>query len=95
MRETHAGICLDCRRNPETSMYRAVSARHAAESRQRALHDVCTTCARDSERPPCEAMDCPVLYTRLRNDAEVEHTRHVQAQLEEHLEHADSDPWTW
>ncbi|WFD30343.1 DNA-directed DNA polymerase [Malassezia sp. CBS 17886] len=64
-------LCLDCMQNPETSTYDAVVPLHAEEARQRAIHAICTSCAGEGplERPPCVSLDCPLRYSRARNDA--------------------------
>lgn len=90
-------FCIDCLRNPETSMQRITSAQHAAETQQLGLHHICTTCAQEMERPPCEAIDCAVLYKRISNDRLVQHLHALPGDLERDLEQTrpGSDAWTW
>ena len=93
-------ICVDCLRNPETSMYRATCALYAAEARQLGLYSMCTTCAHTKEQPPCKAYDCALLYARAEQERRIRVLSTLPARLEKAWladpdELPQSDAWTW
>lgn len=93
-------ICADCLHNPETSMYRATCALHAAEARQFGLYSMCTTCAHTQEPPPCKAYDCALLYARAEQERRIRVLSTLPARLEKAwIDDPDvlpqSDAWTW
>lgn len=90
-------ICVDCQRNPETSLYRLGTALSAAEMRQRAVQLHCCACAGDTERPPCVAVSCPLLYESKRTDNEVASLWALQSALLAQVDPVPRppDPWTW
>lgn len=93
-------ICVDCLRNPETSMYRATCALYAAEARQLGLYSMCTTCAHTKEQPPCKAHDCALLYARAEQERRIRVLSTLPARLEKAWladpdELPQSDAWTW
>lgn len=96
-REQEGPVCVDCVRNPETSMYRVSATLHAAEERQRAIDALCCACAGDTQRPPCVAVSCAMLYERARTDRDV---ASLSARLRALGGQVDTvprppDPWTW
>ena len=90
-------VCVDCQRNPETSMYRVGAALHEAEARQRAVQALCCACAHDTERPPCVAVSCAMLYERARTDRDVASLSALQRALGAQVDTVPRppDPWTW
>lgn len=92
-------VCIDCLRNPESAMYALVHRQRAAEQRQLQLHELCTSCAGTSERPPCAATDCAAFYARAQNDRQVrglaQHPMQLEHALHEHKTMPTSDAWMW
>lgn len=91
-------LCQDCARNPEQTLHRAASELNEAEARQAAIHTLCSACADDGscERPPCVSLDCPVSYTRAKNDAAVhERSARLAHALENVVHYPSEDPWVW
>ncbi|WFD19526.1 DNA-directed DNA polymerase [Malassezia caprae] len=90
-------VCVDCQRNPETSLYRVGAALHDAEVRQRAVQAMCCACANDTERPPCVAVSCAMLYERASADRRVASLGALQQALEAQVDVVPRPPdaWTW
>ena len=88
-------LCQDCVRNPEASTLRVAGALQHVEQQQRALHELCATCADSgTERPPCVAYDCALVYARSQNDAQVAAHRALLTTVQREAR-AIGDPWMW
>lgn len=68
-----AGLCPDCRAHPTEAIYSLSSRKQALLQRQRALHQICISCSNNPllEAIACDSIDCPNLYSRVRNTNEL------------------------
>lgn len=64
-------ICEDCAKAPARSLFTLRTRLHRAERRVANIEDVCRNCAglAFGEEIKCDSRDCPVFYTRVREDA--------------------------
>jgi DNA polymerase zeta len=64
-------ICEDCVRSPARSLFTLRTRLHKSEQRVANIEDVCRSCSGFAfgEAVACDSRDCPVFYTRIREDA--------------------------
>jgi DNA polymerase zeta len=64
-------ICEDCVAKPANSLYALRMRLHRAEKRVTNVQDVCQNCSGLSfgDEIRCDSRDCPIFYTRIREDA--------------------------
>ncbi|GEM06150.1 DNA polymerase zeta subunit [Rhodotorula toruloides] len=67
------GLCPDCRAHPTEAIYWLSSRKQVLLQRQRALHQICVSCSSNPllETIACDSIDCPNLYSRVRNSNEL------------------------
>jgi DNA polymerase zeta len=67
-------ICEECIQQPELVLFALRTRRKRAEQRVRNVRDVCKSCSGLSceDEIKCDSRDCPVLYTRVKEEAAFE-----------------------
>ncbi|KAF3917252.1 hypothetical protein AA313_de0201418 [Arthrobotrys entomopaga] len=85
-RDTERGICEACVEDIDGSMYRLRSRLAKMEKRSAGLKMICRSCAEvaPGEEVLCDSKDCPVFYSRARNDTNM---RAERANIEPFLKH--------
>ncbi|GAA6018210.1 hypothetical protein JCM11491_005634 [Sporobolomyces phaffii] len=72
-------LCADCREHPAEVAFHLASRTALLESRQRALHQICSSCSGTPvvEAVACDSLDCPNTYARARNETELAKARAI------------------
>ncbi|GAA5949875.1 hypothetical protein JCM3765_007720 [Sporobolomyces pararoseus] len=73
-------ICLECQNHPAEVSFILNSRAAQLESRQRALHQICASCASTPliEAVACDSLDCPNTYLKVRNERELAKARLIE-----------------
>ncbi|KIW07821.1 uncharacterized protein PV09_01740 [Verruconis gallopava] len=68
-------LCERCMKQPALVLYALRTRRRDAEKRVRNLRDICRSCSGFGfeDEIKCDSRDCPVFYTRMKEDAAFEH----------------------
>jgi DNA polymerase zeta len=87
-------ICEECVANPAAALYALRMRLHRAESRVKNVHDVCQSCSGLSfgDEIRCDSRDCPVFYTRVRENAALGSLKASVGGVVEILEAMELDP---
>ncbi|KAF2435775.1 hypothetical protein EJ08DRAFT_603832 [Tothia fuscella] len=86
-------VCDDCAEEPAQSLYALRMRLSRAEKRSRNVQDVCRSCSGLSfgEEVSCDSRDCPVFYTRVRENAALSSLRDGVGHVIEVLEEGEFD----
>jgi DNA polymerase zeta len=84
-------ICEECNLRPELVLYSLRMRRSKAEQRVRNVRDVCKSCSGLSceDEIKCDSRDCPVFYTRVKEEAALESMKERIDSVAELLEEPD------
>ena len=93
-------ICEECIKKPEAVLFALKMRKQKAERRVRNVRDVCRSCAGLSGEDDikCDSRDCPVFYTRVKEEAALEGLREKVDGVVEGLEeraHAGLEGLEW
>ncbi|GKZ81064.1 DNA polymerase zeta [Aspergillus niger] len=79
LRDTDTPLCGTCLRQPHLALFELVSRQRAAEKRVVDLQRVCRSCmgVTFGDDVRCDSKDCPVFYSRTRDEASWRHTKAV------------------
>jgi len=71
------GLCNDCLKNRDESIYEMKRRLAAVEKRTHALQSICRSCTGASrpEEIACDSLDCPVYYSRVRETAKFQQSK--------------------
>ncbi|GAA5888955.1 hypothetical protein JCM16303_004683 [Sporobolomyces ruberrimus] len=80
---TKGHLCSKCKVHPSEVSFTLTSRQALLESRQRALHQICSSCASTPsiEEISCISLDCPNTYSRARNETELAKLRSVEIEF--------------
>ncbi|OJZ91312.1 hypothetical protein ASPFODRAFT_124077 [Aspergillus luchuensis CBS 106.47] len=79
LRDTDTPLCGNCSRQPHLAMFELVSRQRAAEKRVVDLQRICRSCmgVTFGDEVKCDSKDCPVFYSRTRDEANWRYTKAV------------------
>jgi DNA polymerase zeta len=86
-------VCEECVAKPAAALYALRMRLHRAEKRVKNVHDVCRSCSGLSfgDETRCDSRDCPVFYTRIRENAALGNLQENVGGIVETLESMDLD----
>ena len=90
-------ICAECMQQPGTSILELTSSLRKTESKAVSLKRVCRSCAGLAlgEDIKCDSQDCPVFYTRTRNNAALRIAKLVTKPIVKMLGEAEETELRW
>ncbi|KAF3314982.1 DNA polymerase zeta [Orbilia oligospora] len=94
-KDTEKGICESCLEDINGSTYTLKSRITKMERKNEGLRRICRSCAdiSNSEEVGCDSKDCPVFYSRARNDTNL---RAERAAVEPFIKHLQAlGGWDW
>lgn len=94
-KDTEKGICEACSEDIDGSIYTLKSRIAKMEKKSEGLKKICRSCAGVSmgEEVGCDSKDCPVFYSRARNDTNL---RAERAAVEPFIKHLQAlGGWDW
>ncbi|OJJ78238.1 hypothetical protein ASPBRDRAFT_115220 [Aspergillus brasiliensis CBS 101740] len=79
LRDTDTPLCGSCLKQPHLALFELVSRQRAAEKRVVDLQRICRSCmgVAFGDEVRCDSKDCPVFYSRTRDEASWRHTQAV------------------
>ncbi|KAK6341913.1 DNA polymerase zeta [Orbilia blumenaviensis] len=94
-KDTEKGICEGCLDDIDGSLYTLKSRITKMEKKSEGLRKICRSCAEVSmgEEVGCDSKDCPVFYSRARNDTNLKAERAAVEPFVKHLQALSG--WDW
>ena len=76
-------ICRECRSDSSTTTHALLSREHLAQERLITTHKICASCSETplADRVLCDSVDCPVLYSRIQAERDLEDLADVRITL--------------
>ncbi|KAF3930258.1 hypothetical protein ABW20_dc0106413 [Dactylellina cionopaga] len=94
-KDTEKGMCEACLEDIDGSIYRLRSRMSKMEKKSMGLKRICRSCAdlAPGDEVACDSKDCPVFYSRARNDTTLRAERASMEPFLKHLQALDGMDW--